>query len=117
MILDVCTFEVVPAILAIFIEGELVIAGVHVVTAEGKFFYWSVPVVLFCKITCDSVSVAVLDNLCFFVSHIEVKKGVHPLLDEEAVRVASLMPKWMPGKQMGTAVRVNFTLPVFFSLK
>lgn len=51
------------------------------------------------------------------VSHIEVKKGVHPLLDEEAVRVASLMPKWMPGKQMGTAVRVNFTLPVSFSLK
>lgn len=51
------------------------------------------------------------------VSHIEVIKSVHPLLDEEAVRVVSLMPKWLPGKQMGTAVRVKYTLPVTFSLK
>ena len=40
MIFDVCTFEVVPAILTILVEGELVIASVHVVAVEGKFFRW-----------------------------------------------------------------------------
>ena len=45
-----------------------------------------------------------------------VVKGVDPLLDAEAVRVISMMPKWKPGKQRGKAVNVKFTLPVSFRL-
>lgn len=35
----------------------------------------------------------------------------------EAIRVVKAMPKWTPGKQRGKAVRVQFNLPVNFSLK
>lgn len=45
------------------------------------------------------------------------KSSGHPLLDEEALRVARQMPNWLPGKQRGKAVKVNYTLPFNFSLK
>lgn len=46
----------------------------------------------------------------------KVVKPVDPLLDAEAVRVVSTMPKWNPGKQRGQAVNVRFTLPISFRL-
>jgi TonB family protein len=51
------------------------------------------------------------------VRDIEVLKGVDPLLDDEAVRVIRLMPKWEPGmmKLKGEFVNVRYTLPVVFS--
>lgn len=51
------------------------------------------------------------------ISNVKVAKSVDPLLDKEAVRVVSSMPKWCPGKQNGVAVRVKYTLPVTFRLK
>ena len=36
---------------------------------------------------------------------------------EEALRVIKTMPKWIPGKHEGKAVRVRFTLPVKFQLE
>ena len=36
---------------------------------------------------------------------------------QEAIRVVKSMPKWTPGKQRGKPVRVQFNLPVNFSLK
>ena len=39
------------------------------------------------------------------------------LLDTEALRVVSSMPKWKPGMQGGKAVNVWFTLPVIFKLQ
>jgi protein TonB len=48
---------------------------------------------------------------------VRVAKKVFPSLDSEAVRVVKTMPKWKPGKEKGRPVRVNFTLPVVFSLK
>lgn len=36
---------------------------------------------------------------------------------QEAIRVIKSMPKWTPGKQRGKPVRVQFNLPVNFSLK
>ena len=38
-------------------------------------------------------------------------------LRDEAIRVVNSMPKWKPGKIKGEAVKVNFSLPVLFSLK
>lgn len=50
------------------------------------------------------------------LSGFKIIKSVDPLLDEEALRVLSIMPKWTPGKQGGKPVRVKFTLPVSFKL-
>ncbi|MBQ0157303.1 MAG: energy transducer TonB [Bacteroidales bacterium] len=50
------------------------------------------------------------------ISDIEVVRGVHPLLDEEAMRVVGKMPKWKPGKLMDKTVRTKYSLPVFFKL-
>lgn len=46
----------------------------------------------------------------------KVLKGLHPLLDAEAVRVILAMPAWTPGRQNGQAVNVFYTLPVPFEL-
>ena len=51
------------------------------------------------------------------ITDVQVVKPVNPLLDKEAVRVISSMPKWTPGMQRGKNVRTRFTLPVGFSLK
>jgi protein TonB len=48
------------------------------------------------------------------VSNVTVVKGVHPLLDDEAVRVISESPKWSPGYQRGQPVRVRFSIPLNF---
>ena len=51
------------------------------------------------------------------ISNVRVARKVFPSLDEEAVRVVKAMPKWKPGKEKGRLVRVNYTLPVVFSIK
>lgn len=52
------------------------------------------------------------------VSYVEVLKGTGiKELDDEAVRVIRLMPKWKPGFQNGKNVSVFFNLPIAFSLK
>jgi TonB family protein len=50
------------------------------------------------------------------VDDVTVSKGIHPMLDAEAKRVVSIMPKWAPGKQKGKPVAVQYTLPVRFQL-
>ena len=50
------------------------------------------------------------------LTEIKTVKSVNPLLDEEAVRVVSAMPKWEPGKQKGKAVRVKYNVPISFKL-
>ena len=51
------------------------------------------------------------------ITDVKVIKSVDPSLDKEAVRVLKLMPKWIPGKQSGKAVRVKYTVPVTFRLQ
>ena len=50
------------------------------------------------------------------VSQIEVTRRVHPLLDEEAIRVIAASPKWKPGEKNGEKVRVKISIPVYFEL-
>lgn len=50
------------------------------------------------------------------ITDVKVIKSVDPSLDREAVRVVKSMPRWMPGKQNGQAVKARFTLPVQFKL-
>ena len=51
------------------------------------------------------------------ISNVKVAKSLDPLLDKEAVRVVSGMPKWIPGRQNGVAVRVRYIIPVTFRLQ
>lgn len=50
------------------------------------------------------------------VSDAKVAKSVDPLLDNEAIRVISTMPKWNPGKHHGKPVRVRYTIPITFRI-
>ena len=46
----------------------------------------------------------------------KVIKSVHPILDAEALRLVSAMPKWKPGRQNGEVQRVKYTISVNFRL-
>jgi len=49
------------------------------------------------------------------VSNVSIVRGVHPSIDEEAIRVVNQMPNWKPGYHEGEAVRVQFIMPIRFS--
>ena len=51
------------------------------------------------------------------VSNVKIIRGVSPELDNEAKAVIASMPKWEPGKQEGSPVRVSYTVPVYFALR
>ena len=51
------------------------------------------------------------------ITDVKVARSVDPSLDKEAARVVSSMPRWTPGKQNGSAVRVKFNVPVVFRLQ
>ena len=51
------------------------------------------------------------------ITDVKVVKSVDPSLDKEASRVVKSMPRWQPGKQNGSAVRVKYTVPVQFRLQ
>ncbi len=51
------------------------------------------------------------------IEDVRVVRGVDPSLDREAIRVIKAMPKWIPGRQGGNAVKVRYTLPVQFRLQ
>jgi len=50
------------------------------------------------------------------ISNVEILRGVHSSLDNEAIRVVKNMPKWTPGKNNGIPVRTQSTMPVRFAL-
>lgn len=51
------------------------------------------------------------------ITDVKVVRSVDPSLDREATRVVKSMPKWNPGKQNGSAVRVKYNVPVSFRLQ
>lgn len=51
------------------------------------------------------------------VRDVQVVKGVHPSLDNEAIRVIEASPDWKPGLMGGTPVRSQLSLYVEFKLK
>ena len=50
------------------------------------------------------------------VSNAKLVRSVDPYIDQEALCVVRQMPKWKPGKQDGSIVRVKFHLPIKFML-
>jgi protein TonB len=51
------------------------------------------------------------------ISDVEVLRGIGAGCDKEAIRVVKNMPKWKPGKQRGKSVKVQFNLPIRFTLR
>lgn len=51
------------------------------------------------------------------ITDVNILRGVDPSLDREAMRVVKSMPRWNPGKQNGSAVRVKYQCPVSFRLQ
>lgn len=50
------------------------------------------------------------------ITNIKVLRDIGGGCGAEAVRVVKMMPKWIPGKQRGKPVRVQFNLPISFNL-
>ena len=48
------------------------------------------------------------------VSKVEIVKSLHPLLDEEVIRVLIGSPKWQPATQNGKSVQMTFDQPVSY---
>ncbi|MDB3905097.1 energy transducer TonB [Crocinitomicaceae bacterium] len=51
------------------------------------------------------------------ISNVKIERGISIDLDEEAKRVISNMPKWVPGENAGRAVRARCRLPINFKLQ
>jgi len=50
------------------------------------------------------------------LSEIEVFQSLMKECDQEAIRLVTSMPNWIPGKKFGEPVRVFYTLPIEFKL-
>jgi len=48
------------------------------------------------------------------VDNVQVKKSIHPMLDQEAIKAIKGMPKWKPGLRHGQPVIVRFLVHVRF---
>ncbi|HKK10547.1 MAG TPA: energy transducer TonB [Bacteroidales bacterium] len=51
------------------------------------------------------------------VTDVRVLRGIGGGCDQEAIEVVKNMPKWKPGKQRGKPVRVQFNMPIRFTLQ
>lgn len=50
------------------------------------------------------------------VIDVAILRGVHPWLDDEAMRVVNTFPEFIPGQQRGKPVKVRYRLPMNFAL-
>ncbi|WP_262710290.1 energy transducer TonB [Mucilaginibacter psychrotolerans] len=50
------------------------------------------------------------------LSNIKVLRGIGSSCDEEAIRAIKACPPWLPGMQKGKPVRVQYSVPIAFSL-
>lgn len=51
------------------------------------------------------------------IEDVEVIKGVHPLLDNEAIRCVGSMPRWIPGKFEGKPARIMYMTRMLFHIE
>ncbi len=62
------------------------------------------------------VYVRFIVNAAGHVNNAEIIKGVNPAMNNEALRVANLLPDFIPGKNKGNNVSVYYMLPITFAL-
>ena len=46
----------------------------------------------------------------------KIETSIHPLLDNEALRVIKMMPKWRPGKAKGKVCETKISIPIVFQI-
>ena len=63
------------------------------------------------------VVVQVIINTEGKATQAKVIKGTDPLLDAEAIRIASTLPDWAPGTKDGKPVNVKYAFPIVFRLQ
>lgn len=68
------------------------------------------------KITGEVISTFIV-NKDGSISNIEILRSPHRLFSKEVIKVIKDMPNWRPGYQGGIAVRVQYNLPMNFSLR
>jgi TonB family protein len=51
------------------------------------------------------------------IADVKVLRGVSKAIDEEAVRVVKMMPRWTPAKLDGEPVNIQFNMPIRFVLQ
>jgi protein TonB len=51
------------------------------------------------------------------VTDMKILRGVNKDIDKEAMRVISILPQWFPGMQQGKFVKVQYNLPIRFTLR
>ena len=51
------------------------------------------------------------------IINLQIVRSVDPSLDNEAIRVLNICPKWIPARQKNALVSVNMIIPINFSLK
>lgn len=51
------------------------------------------------------------------LTNFKIIKGVHSMLDQEALQVLKMVPKWIPNKYFGKVKKVTRSLPIVFKLQ
>ena len=51
------------------------------------------------------------------ITDVKAQRGVHPLLDKEAIRVIKSMPNWIPATDDGIEVVSIESIPITFTLR
>ncbi|MGM0612647.1 MAG: energy transducer TonB [Bacteroidota bacterium] len=51
------------------------------------------------------------------VTEVELLRGIEENCNKAALEVVKSMPKWIPGKQRGEPVKVQFNMPIRFKLE
>ncbi len=52
-----------------------------------------------------------------FIQNVSIVQSIHPLLDDEAVRVAWLMPQWIPAKRNGKPIACKYYITAKFVIQ
>lgn len=63
-----------------------------------------------------TVVVSFIVNKDGSVANLKVSKSANPILDNEAMRVLKMMPKWKPGMDKNKVCRTMIAIPVVFQL-
>lgn len=60
------------------------------------------------------VSVSFIVNAKGEIESVQIVKSLHPVLDQQVVRVIENSPKWIPGKQNGKTIKSYIKQPITF---
>lgn len=62
-----------------------------------------------------TVSIRVIVEKDGKISNPQIINSINPVLDQEALRIAGIMPDWIPGKNQGVNVRTYVIIPFEFN--